>query len=265
MITYRQLTSIEEMEKVYQLEKRIWQTEIVPTHQTLTSIRNGGLMVGAYAGEKLIGFSYSFPGYKDGHVFLCSHMLGIDHAYRSKGIGEQLKQKQKELALKQGYTLMRWTFDPLETRNAYLNIHKLASRSSTYIENCYGDLADGLNAGLPTDRLEVEWHLTEEPKDHSMLEAISLNESSYHTSGYLTFTEKDILIEDNHVYRFFIPKDFQAMKEKAPKQALKWRLHVRDLCQSLFKHGYELVDVSNEDDKVAYIFTDRKDTKADED
>src|SRR5699024_4480105 len=101
----------------------------------------------------------SFPGYQGKEVYLCSHMLGIDPAYRSQGIGEQLKWEQQRIAKQLGYQVITWTFDPLQTRNAYLNLTKLRGISSTYVENCYGTLNDGLNKGLPTDRLEVAWHI----------------------------------------------------------------------------------------------------------
>src|SRR5699024_188214 len=120
-----------EMEAVYELETRIWETEIVPPHQTITVVRNGGLMLGAYDGEKLIGFSYSFPGFANDERYLCSHMLGIHPDYRSRGIGRQLKEVQLKTARSMGYKKITWTFDPLETRNAYLNLSKLRGISNT--------------------------------------------------------------------------------------------------------------------------------------
>src|SRR5699024_11287920 len=86
-------------------------------------------------------------------------MMGLDASYRSQGLGEQLKQKQREVALQKGYSLIKWTFDPLESRNAYLNLTKLRSISDVYIENCYGKMTDTFNAGVQTDRLEVHWHI----------------------------------------------------------------------------------------------------------
>src|SRR5690625_5049403 len=103
MIHIRKLTSVEEMEQVHQLETKIWETEIVPPHQTITVVRNGGLILGAYDHDLLIGFSYSFPGYQGKEVYLCSHMLGIDPTYRSQGIGEQLKWEQQRIAKQLGY------------------------------------------------------------------------------------------------------------------------------------------------------------------
>jgi predicted GNAT superfamily acetyltransferase len=160
MIETRELKTIAEMEQVQELENKVWGAEIVPTHQTLTAVKNGGIIVGAFAGQQLVGFSYGFAGFHNGKSYLCSHMLGIDQPYRSKGIGAMLKLKQREIAIEKGYDRMQWTYDPLETRNAYLNLTKLNGICDTYIENCYGEMKDGLNKGLPSDRFEIHWHLT---------------------------------------------------------------------------------------------------------
>ena len=110
------LESIQEMVQVRKLESEIWGCEeLLPTHQTITTVKNGGLVLGAYLEDQLIGFQYSFPGYDGKNVYLCSHMLGIKQAFRNKGIGKLLKIAQRENALKLGFKLITWTYDPLET------------------------------------------------------------------------------------------------------------------------------------------------------
>ncbi|MFK4996846.1 GNAT family N-acetyltransferase [Bacillus sp. N9] len=161
-IEIRQLHSIEEMNQVQALEDLVWRGDAIPSHQTLTAIKNGGLMLGAFIQGELIGFNYSFPGFVDGKVYLCSHNMGIHPEFRGKGIGEQLKERQRKTALQMGYHLITWTYDPLETRNAYLNLSKLRAVCHTYVENCYGEMNDGLNNGLPTDRFQVEWWIDSE-------------------------------------------------------------------------------------------------------
>ena len=159
MVVIRELTTLAEMEEVQVIEHKVWGMPPIPTHQTLTAVKNGGIMIGAYDGDKMVGFSYGFPGFKDGKIYLCSHMLGIDAAYRSQGIGERLKWKQREIAIAKGYDRMHWTYDPLETRNGYLNLTKLNGICDTYIENCYGEMDDEFNKVLPSDRFEVHWYL----------------------------------------------------------------------------------------------------------
>lgn len=252
---YRLLTAIEELEAVHQLEEAIWENEIVPVHQTLTIVRNGGLMIGAYDGEQLVGFSYSFPGVKNGQTYLCSHMLGILESYRSKGIGKALKEKQKEFAKEAGYSLMTWTFDPLETRNARLNINKLGAISQTYIENCYGNLNDGLNQGLPTDRLEVAWHLDQKQDRNKFIantkKEVPLNEVPTINEMTRLTVER---FEKDSLYYFYLPDNMQHIKKTDPSLALKWRLHVRELFQTSFEKQFVFIDVEKMPTRVKYIF-----------
>lgn len=261
MIQIRKLTTMEEMEAVHDLETKIWETEIVPPHQTITVVRNGGLMLGAYDKNQLIGFSYSFPGCQGKHVYLCSHMLGIDPAYRSQGIGEQLKWKQAKIAKDIGYSFITWTFDPLQTRNAYLNLTKLRAISTTYIVNCYGILNDGLNKGLPTDRLEVAWHISspyveEEdtyPKDSlTYINEIEWQESIPYPKTIETPKEQDT------TYGLVVPHDFDGLKVASSKAALAWRLHTRDLFQLLFVRGFVLVALERNETHHQYIFVPGK-------
>ncbi|MGM9967369.1 MAG: GNAT family N-acetyltransferase, partial [Rummeliibacillus sp.] len=135
MITYKVLTTNEEMELVQKLEHAVWGTSPIPTHQTLTAVKHGGTVIGAFDGDRIVGFSYGFAGFENGKVSLCSHMLGILPEYRELGIGAELKQQQKQLAMKIGYERMTWTYDPLQTRNAYLNLTKLHGVCDTYIED----------------------------------------------------------------------------------------------------------------------------------
>ena len=156
-IEIRKVTAVDEIRAMQNLEKDIWEMEPIPVHQTITAVKNGGLIVGAFIDERMIGYSYSFAGYSQGQVYLCSHQLGVDKEFQSMGIGKLLKEEQLRLAKEMGYELIVWTFDPLESRNAYLNTSKLYGVCYDYIADCYGKMEDGLNKGLPTDRFQVAW------------------------------------------------------------------------------------------------------------
>ena len=113
-LTIRSLTTTTELEDVRTLESRVWgEEEATPVHQTLTAVKNGGLVLGAFLDEKLIGFQYSFPGFDGNCVYLCSHILSVDPAYRSMGIGAKLKHAQRQESKKKGYSYIRCTYDPL--------------------------------------------------------------------------------------------------------------------------------------------------------
>lgn len=263
MISIQEIKTLQQIEQVKQLEEQVWKIHPLPTHQTFTAIKNGGIIVGAYDGEKLVGFSYGFAGFKDGQAYLCSHMLGIDENYRSQKIGERLKQAQREIAIAKGYTRMHWTFDPLETRNGYLNLTKLNGICDTYIENCYGEMQDGFNKGLPSDRFEVHWHLTsdyveqqcepviENPIALGIIEWDALQLPIFKAQYGSTFTADS--------YSLPVPKDFQQLKAKSQERAMHWRLAVREACQALFSAGYTAVRLQKQSQWNEYVFV-RKDS-----
>lgn len=263
MIVIKELTTIEEMEHVQQLEERVWQIAPLPTHQTLTAIKHGGIIVGAYDGERLIGFSYGFAAFKNGKSYLCSHMLGIDENYRSQQIGEKLKYAQRDIAIEKGYDLMVWTFDPLETRNGYLNLTKLNGICDTYIENCYGEMQDGFNKGLPSDRFEVHWHLKSDYVAHQLAPnveaAVKLGDIQFDTDGLPTLVKASFTNLTKPVYALPVPHDFQSVKVQSQQHAMHWRLEVRAACEALFTAGYAAVRIAKQPTHNEYIFV-KKDT-----
>ena len=164
MSTIRLLETPEEMTAVEDLQRAIWpgsETEIVPAHLLITSAHNGGLVLGAFEEEKLVGFIFGFPGLEivpDGsHPKHCSHMLGILPSHRDSGLGFALKRAQWQMVRHQGLSHVTWTYDPLLSRNAQLNIAKLGAVCNIYLRSQYGDMRDGLNAGLSSDRFQVDW------------------------------------------------------------------------------------------------------------
>jgi predicted GNAT superfamily acetyltransferase len=107
----------------------------------------------------MIGFAMALPGYRNRHAYLHSHMLAVSEAYRNSGIGRALKLAQRDDALARGIDLIEWTFDPLEIKNAHLNIERLGAISRRYAPDLYGTTTSGLQGGLPSDRLFAEWWL----------------------------------------------------------------------------------------------------------
>jgi predicted GNAT superfamily acetyltransferase len=119
----------------------------------------GGQVLGAYDGEKLVGYAMSLPGIRNGKAYLHSHHLAVLAEYRNAGVGRRLKLAQREDALARGIELMEWTFDPLEIRNAHLNVARLGAVIRRYKRNFYGESSSPLHGGLPTDRIIAEWWL----------------------------------------------------------------------------------------------------------
>lgn len=267
-IKIRSLHSIEEMEQVRKLESNIWGAEdSIPTHQTITAEKNGGLVLGAYFEGKMIGFQYSFPGYDGRNVYLCSHMLGIDQEFRNKGIGKLLKIAQREEALKLGYKLITWTYDPLETANGYLNISKLGGVCNTYIENCYGEMEDLLNSGIPSDRFLVEWHIAKGEEEKESLRPIELNEA---VKNSLIKWEENIdglpmpiqndSFEINDVAFVAVPKDFRTIRVTDIKIASQWRMLTRESFKKLFQSGWKVTGFykNSESDMPVHFYVLKK-------
>jgi predicted GNAT superfamily acetyltransferase len=161
-IVIRHCDGLEELEACVALQKEVWgfdDIDIVPSRVFLVASKIGGQVIGAYRGDELIGYALSIPGNRNGHVYLHSHMLAVKDRYRNLGLGRKLKLAQRDDALEKGIELIEWTFDPLESKNAYLNIVKLGAVARRYNINQYGSFSSPLQGGLPTDRLVAEWWL----------------------------------------------------------------------------------------------------------
>jgi predicted GNAT superfamily acetyltransferase len=177
MIVIRTCSGHDELEACIQLQVETWgydPTDIIPRKAFLVAQKIGGQVIGAFDSEipgaspeggpeSLVGFAMSLPGIKSGssapQPYLHSHMLAVKEGYRDRGLGAQLKLEQRREALSRNIHLIEWTFDPLEIKNAHLNIHKLGAIVRCYHVNFYGVSSSRLQGGLPTDRLVAEWHL----------------------------------------------------------------------------------------------------------
>ncbi|MCL5275810.1 MAG: hypothetical protein M1434_13870 [Chloroflexi bacterium] len=232
----RPFESIHDHEQCQELQGRIWgESFAVPVNMTVAVERHGGVAIGAFdtSSQAMIGFVLSFVAptpYPEARHGLSqhSHMAAIDERWQGRGIGTALKLAQRDAALAQGINLMTWTYDPLEARNAALNIRKLGCICRIYERNVYGDMADNLNAGLPTDRFEVEWWLDEQrprPADDGLSTEIA------------------------------IPADFQAIKRIDMQQALEWRLRTREQFERAFTDGYVVTGFGVDNNSARYRLT----------
>jgi predicted GNAT superfamily acetyltransferase len=268
-VTVKQLTTIEQVEEARKLEHDIWAVGSIPVHQTIATMRNGGIVLGAYLNDELIGFNYSCPGYMDEQVYLYSHMLGVKRAYREQGVGELMKIYLKDIASERGYRNCRWTFDPLESRSGFLNFSKLRGYSDTYIPNCYGEMEDPFNRALPTDRLCVEWQFVDndylrwDSKVEELFEeAKPVVNWSLNTVGLpmldeeKKFQSNEALLKD--AYTLPIPTNFQKIKVESPALADDWRYKTRNILQSMFEQGYKIIHLSKENTHICqYLLVKR--------
>ena len=161
-IVIRKCHQLDEMRACVALQQEVWDfsdADLVPLRMFVVAEKVGGQVIGAFAGNEMAGFALSVPGFRGGRSYLHSHMLAVRKQHQNAGLGRRIKLFQREDALARGFELIEWTFDPLEIKNAYLNIEKLGAIARRYTVNQYGITSSPLQGGLPTDRLVAEWWL----------------------------------------------------------------------------------------------------------
>jgi predicted GNAT superfamily acetyltransferase len=259
----RLLESPEDMTAVETLQRTVWpgsETDVVPAHMLITAVHNGGLIAGAFMNDQLVGFVFGFPGIEftpDGpRPKHCSHMMGIHPDQRDSGIGFALKRAQWQMVRHQGLDHITWTYDPLLSRNGYLNIAKLGAVCNTYRRSEYGDMRDGLNAGLPSDRFVVDWWINTRRVERRLgkrarrplrLDDFSKAELqplySVHTSNdHWLRPPEHISPPEGNLVLAEIPTDFSALKDADFPLARDWRFFSRELFETAFAEGYIATD-----------------------
>ncbi len=161
MIEVHPLSEREDLKTVVKLQRDIWgfeDVDLIPLRLFVVASKIGGQVFGAFDGRRMVGFCMAIPGLKaGGKTYLHSHMLGVLPDYRNAGVGRVLKLTQRDDALGRGISLIEWTFDPLEIKNAFFNMERLGAIVRRYVPNQYGTTSSPLHGGLPTDRCIAEW------------------------------------------------------------------------------------------------------------
>jgi predicted GNAT superfamily acetyltransferase len=267
-IEIRPVQGWEEFTQIEELQRIIWtrdEREVTPAHIFHALQHNGASVIGAFDGSTLVGFALAVLATVEGldhridqvaaaRLKMYSVMAGVLAEYRNTDIGYRLKLAQREFAMRIGVRLITWTYDPLESRNGRFNIGKIGAICHKYIRNFHGEMT-GINAGLETDRFEVEWWVTSNrvkgrvDKKRKALSLDSLlsggalltNESTYNSDdlpvpppNYISHPSNLILVE--------IPADFQNIKKKDFQLALRWREHTRTLFENLMDSGFMVTD-----------------------
>jgi predicted GNAT superfamily acetyltransferase len=258
----RILETPEEMIRVEELQRLVWpdsETDVVPMHMLITVVHNGGLVLGAFQEDKIIGALFGFPGLEkipDGpRPKHCSHMMGIHPDHRDSGVGFALKRAQWQMIRHQSLDHATWTYDPLLSRNAYLNIAKLGAVCCTYRRSEYGDMRDGLNAGLPSDRFQVDWWVNTRRVAHRLgkdsrptLNLAHITRSGLrpfyplHTTDGLPHPPEHVPTLDDRLILAEIPADFTNLKSQDFALARDWRFFTRELFETAFAANFIITD-----------------------
>lgn len=274
-IEVREVQGWDEIDQIADLQRLIWtkdEREIMPGHVFHALQHNGAALHGAYDGDKMVGFAFAVLATVQGldhridqvaaaRLKMYSVIAGVLPEYRDSNVGFRLKAAQRDFALQIGVRLITWTFDPLESRNGRFNIAKLGAICHNYIRNYHSEMS-GINAGLPTDRFDVEWWVTSNRVKGRMEKgrrpltldslfgggAILINEATFNNAGlpepppnYISHPSNLMLVE--------IPDDFQLIKQVDFPLALRWREHTRTLFENLFASGFMVTDFVRQQDR----------------
>lgn len=265
-ILIRSLETPEELSQAERLQAIVWpgsEVDVVPAHLMWAIVHNGGVAVGAFDGDRLVGFVLGFLGTDAGspdrvamaRLKHCSHQMGVLPEYRDRGVGYLLKKAQREVVLAQGVRLITWTYDPLLSRNAHLNIRRLGAVCRTYLREVYGEMRDGLNVGVPSDRFQVDWWVT----SRRVVERLegkrpALDLAHFHGAGArvvnpaslgddgLPWPADSAKQPEGSLALVEIPSDLQVIRERDLGLARAWRYHTREIFEEAFARGYLVTD-----------------------
>lgn len=237
-IAIREIQTFAELRAVEELQKEVWgvpDLDVVPLTHLIAAKAAGGVLLGAFDRETLVGFVYGFVAQEDGEIAHHSHMLAVKTAYRNFNLGYKLKLAQREAVLAQGIKLITWTFDPLQSLNAHFNFTKLGVISDRYVVNFYGEEAASFLHQTGTDRFWVKWLLT---SDHVVQR---LNA----TEPILANPSDKLLVE--------IPSNINALQQQNPEVAFDWRQRTRRQFTEAIEAGYTVLDFYREGSAGVYI------------
>ncbi len=251
-IVIEDIESLDDIRIVEDLQKEVWtldDRDVTPLTQLVAVKHAGGQLIGAREGGTLVGFVYGFVGVEHGRTIHHSHMLAVKPAYRNSDVGYKLKLAQRERVLAQGITRMTWTFDPLQSLNAYFNICKLGVVSDTYKINFYGPETSSVLHRLGTDRLWVTWFLDSD-RVRQRLEGKTVRpEIDRHASALVVVDaegwprELAVNAALAGAQTFIeIPPDINAVQRQNGAQAAQWREATRRAFTAAFAAGFHVAD-----------------------
>ena len=237
-ISIRSVETFAELRAVEELQKEVWgvpDLDVVPLTHLIATQTAGGVLLGAFDRQMIVGFVYGFVALENGEIAHHSHMLAVKTAYRNFNLGYKLKLAQREAVLAQGINLITWTFDPLQSLNAHFNFTKLGVISDRYVINFYGEEAASFLHQTGTDRFWVKWWLTSE----RVVQRLK--------------TTKPVLDDPSDKLFIEIPADINTLQQENPALALEWRERTREAFSNAIDNGYTVRDFYRDGENGIYI------------
>jgi predicted GNAT superfamily acetyltransferase len=229
-IQIRECTTIDEFDSCIRLQREVFglpELEISPRRHLIVSRQAGGWTLGAFVADELVGFVHHLAAAHRDTIFGYSHMMAVARDYQNKGVGAQLKWSQRERALNEGRNFIKWTWDPMQARNAYFNLNRLGVTVRSYAANFYGTdystspLPEAMPPpGIDSDRLFAEWQL-QSPKVTKLAQGATPS------------------IDLPAARTIQIPADWNGLCAQDPRVAREEQLRVRAEFQNAFADGLE--------------------------
>lgn len=233
-IEVKHCSTLDEYERCVEIEHVTWGAPLsVPSAIFVVAHHTGGQVLGAFDGNKIVGFTLALAGFRGKLIFLHSHMTAVLPEYRNRGIGQALKLFQREDALARGIGLIEWTFDPLEIKNAYLNLNRLGAIARRLIPNAYGVTNSAIHGTIPTDRLVAEWWIDSE----RVRSVMAVDSSRPLAAGE----------------RVTLPSGIAEIRTKDPASAVRVQTDVRTQLVNAFSRGYAAIGIESRGATADYI------------
>lgn len=248
----RLLQGLEEFRACERIQKAVWGNVGVGSELLAVTEKYGGVVLGAVVSGRIVGCLYAFLARRQGKLVHWSHIMALEPGYRDQGLGLRMKLAHRRLALAQGITSICWTFDPLQSRNAALNIARLGARVEEYIPDCYGRFASAIEKSLPSDRFVVNWRIASSavasrlregrrPHQYDASRLPRANETRLNAQGFLENTRIRLSLRAPRLL-VEIPSNTDAMRSKDLKLARRWRTDTRRIFQHYFAAGHRVED-----------------------
>jgi predicted GNAT superfamily acetyltransferase len=248
----RVLRRVEEFRQCERIQEAVWGNVGVSGELLAATQKYGGVVLGAVVGGKVVGCLYAFLARRHGKLIHWSHIMAVEPGCRDRGLGYRMKLAHRRLALAQGIKSICWTYDPLQSRNAALNITRLGARVEEYIPDCYGRFPSAIEKGLPSDRFVVDWRIASAGVEKRLREGLPpprydparlprANGTRLNAQGlienvrvHLGLRAPRLLVE--------IPPNTDVMRSQGLKLARRWRTDTRRIFQHYFAAGHRVED-----------------------
>jgi len=249
-IVIRECATLGELGSCVRLQREVFglpDLEVSPQRHLIVSRHAGGWTLGAFVSdggqerERLVGFVHHLAAVRGNEIFGYSHMMAVDVEYQNKGVGARLKWSQRERVLQEGRSRIRWTWDPMQTRNAHFNLNRLGVTVSSYAENFYGTdyvtsptPGTGELPGIDSDRIFADWRI------HShRVAALARRESA--------------TIDASPAVEIMIPVEWTRLVRENPAKAKQEQLRVRKEFQEAFASGLVAAGFERSSERPRYL------------